>query len=72
MTEFIYFAVKHKKFRLYFRAKMDFIRGIPGMLEKRTVIMKNMKVDTGYLLSIMTPVWEAGFLKSKINKFLYG
>jgi len=72
MTEFIYFALKHKKFTLYFRAKMDFLRGIPRMLEKRAVIMKNMKVDTGYLLSIMTPVWEAGFLKSKINKFLYG
>jgi hypothetical protein len=57
---------------VYFKAKMDFLRGIPNMLEKRAVIMKNMKVDTGYLLSIMTPVWEAGFLKSKINKFLYG
>lgn len=72
MTEFIYFALKHKKFVLYFRAKMDFLRGISRMLEKRAVIMKNMKVDTGYLLSIMTPVWEAEFLKSKINKFLYG
>ena len=72
MTEFIYFALKHKKLRLYFRAKMDFFRGIPGMLEKRAVIMKSMKVDTGYLLSIMTPVWEEGFLRSKINKFLYG
>ena len=72
MTEFIYFAVKHKKFILYFRAKMDYLRGIPRMLEKRAAIMKNMKVDTDYLLSMMTPVWEAGFLKSKINKFLYG
>jgi len=72
ITEFIYFALKHKRFILFVRAKMDFLRGIPRMLKKRAVIMKNMKVDTDYLLSMMTPVWEAGFLKSKINKFLYG
>lgn len=71
LTEFIYFAIKHKRLRLYFRAKMDAIRLLPRMLKKRAVIMKNRKVNNKHLLSILTPVWQKDFLITKIKKFLY-
>jgi GT2 family glycosyltransferase len=72
MAEFIYFAIKHKHFRLYLKAKIDAIRMLPRMLKKRAMIMKSRKVSNKYLLSIMTPVWQKEFLRTKIKKFLYG
>jgi len=71
LTEFIYFAIKHKRLRLYFKAKMDAIRMLPRMLKKRAVIMKSRKVGHGYLLDMITPVWQKDFLMTKIKKFLY-
>jgi GT2 family glycosyltransferase len=72
VTEFVYFAIKHKHFRLYLKAKIDAIRMFPKMLKKRSVIIKNRKVSNQYLVNIMTPVWQKDFLRSKIKKFLYG
>ena len=72
LTEFIYFAIKHKHFVLYLKAKIDAIKTLPKMLKKRFVIMKNRKVSNKYLVSIMTPVWQKDFLRAKIKKFLYG
>jgi GT2 family glycosyltransferase len=71
LTEFIYFAIKHKHLRLYFKAKIDAIKMLPRMLRKRAAIMKDRKVSNRYLLSIMTPVWQKDFLKTKIQKFLH-
>ncbi len=72
MMEFIYFAIKHRRFRLYFKAKMDALKMLPAMLKKRTEIMKNKRVSNNYLKGIMTPVWQRGFLKPKIRKFING
>lgn len=71
LTEFIYFAIKHRRLRLYFKAKMDAIRMLSRMLKKRAVIMKSRKVGHGYLLNMITPVWQKDFLMTKIKKFLY-
>jgi GT2 family glycosyltransferase len=71
LTEFIYFVIKHRHPILYFKAKIDAIRMLPGMLEKRAVIMKNRKVSYKYLLSMMTPIWQKNFLLTKIKKFLH-
>jgi len=70
LTEFIYFAIKHRRLRLYVKAKGDAVRLLPRMLKKRAIIMKNRKVDYKHLLGILTPVWEKDFLKTKIKKFL--
>jgi hypothetical protein len=43
--EFIYFAIKHKKLGLYFKAKVDALKVLPKMFEKRRKIMKNKKVS---------------------------
>lgn len=71
VTEFVYFAIKHGRLKLYFKAKIDAMRMLPRMLKKRAVIMKNRKVSNTYLLSIMTPVWQKDFLLTKIKKFLH-
>ena len=71
LTEIIYFGIKHKRLRLYSKAKMDAIKLLPRMLNKRAVIMKNRKVNNRHLLSLMTPIWQKDFLITKIKKLLY-
>jgi len=71
LTEFVYFAIKHRRLRLYFKAKLDALRMLPKMLKKREAILRNRKVTNRYLLSMMTPVWQKDFLMTKIKKFLY-
>ena len=71
LTEFVYFGIKHKRLRLYFKAKIDALRMFPRMLKKRTIVMKNKKISNRYLLSIMTPVWQKDFLMTKMKKFLH-
>jgi len=71
VTEFIYFAVKHKHLQLYFRAKRDALKALPKFLRKRVAIMKNKKVDDNYLLSIMTPLWRPEYLRIKIKRLLF-
>lgn len=70
IAEICYFAIKHGKVRLYIKAKIDAIKLFPEMLRKRKQILNSMKVDTKYLYSIMTPVWNREFLAWKLRKFL--
>jgi GT2 family glycosyltransferase len=72
ISEFIYFALKHKRFSLYFKAKMDALKLFPSMLKKRKQIMKNKKVSNKYIMSIITPMWEKDFFMSKLRKFIRG
>lgn len=71
-AEFVYFAIKHKKIRLYFKAKCDALRMFPLMLKKRKAIMKAKKVSNEHLLGMMTPVWQKDFFKTKTKKFFHG
>ncbi|MBA4416371.1 MAG: glycosyltransferase family 2 protein [Syntrophus sp. (in: bacteria)] len=70
-AEFVYFVIKHKKFRLYCKAKRDALRMFPKMYRKRKAIMKSRRVDNRYILDIMTPVWQKDFFKAKIKRFLH-
>jgi GT2 family glycosyltransferase len=71
LTEIIYFIIKRRRLRLYFKGKIDSIGMFPKMLKKRAVIMKNRKVSDTYLLKMMTPVWTKGLMITKIKKFLH-
>jgi GT2 family glycosyltransferase len=71
LTEFIYFAIKHRRLGLYLEAKLDAFRMLPKKLKKREGILKNRKVTNRYLLDIMTSVWQKDFLVTKIRKVLY-
>jgi hypothetical protein len=68
LTEFIYFTIKHKRLRLYVKAKIDAIKMLPRMLKKRAMIMKSRKVSHRYLLNMMTPAWKKDFMVTKIKK----
>ncbi len=68
-SEFLYFAIKHRRFRLYIKAKLEAVKLLPKMLGKRKEIMHNMNVDNKYLYSIMTPLWDKEFFVMKIRKF---
>jgi hypothetical protein len=70
VSEFLYFAIKHRRLGLYFKAKIDALKMLPRMLKKRKAIMKNKKVSNAYLISIMTPLWQRDFLKNKVKKFI--
>lgn len=70
--EFVFFALKHKRFSLYFKAKKDALKLVPLMLKKRRQIMKNKRVSNKYIMSVLTPVWEKDFLCSKLRRFFRG
>ncbi len=73
ILDFIYFALKHRKFKNYIKAKIDVLKSLRNTLKKRGDIMKRMKkVGNKYLYSMMTPIWNKKFLISKIKKLLYG
>ena len=71
-TEFVYFAIRHRRLRLYLKAKWDALFLLPAMLKKRAAVMKKRKVSDAYLISLMTSVWERKFLWSKFAKLLRG
>ena len=70
--EFIYFIVKHNKYRPYLRAKSEAIRNIPKAIKKRSSVKKLKKIQDGYLLSLLVPIWEHGYLSQKAKKLLHG
>ncbi len=72
VTEFLYFAIKHKHPILYFKAKLDAIKMFPVMLKKRRLNMKAKRGGYRDLKEIMTSVMEWGFLKNKLRKFIFG
>jgi len=72
VTEFIYFAIKHKRLTSYFKAKIDAIRMLPVMLKKRRMNLKGAKVDNRALRAIMTPVFERNYLGKRLKKLFFG
>jgi len=71
VSEFIYFAIKHRYFSIYFKAKIDAIRMLPVMLKKRKVNFEGAKADSKGLRKIMTPVFERSFFTNKLKKFVF-
>lgn len=68
VSEFLYYGLKHGKLGLFLKAKKDALKKLGLMLEKRKKIMKLRKVDTGYLFSIMIPIWRKEYYSMKIKK----
>jgi len=72
VTEFIYFAIKHKRLTSYFKAKIDAIRMLRAMLKKRKMNLPGAKVNTERLRELMTPVFERNYLRKRLKKFFFG
>lgn len=71
-SEFYYFVLRHGRFRVYLRAKLDALRLMPRMLRKRRRIMSTKKVTSRYILQMMTPALDVDFLRAKGRKFFNG
>jgi len=65
ILEFLYFAVKHGHYALYFKAKYDAMSMIPIMLMKRRTNIRKKRFHTVYPSGR-----EVGFLKNKLKKFI--
>ncbi len=71
ISEFLFFAVKHRYLILYFKAKLDAVRMFPVMLKKRKMNMKAKKIANRDLRNITTPLLEKNFLKRKLRKIIF-
>lgn len=72
VAEFLYFAGKQRKPGLYFKAKLDVLRLLPEMLKKRKTIIQGKKVDAGYILGLVTSLWQRSYFKCKAKKLFLG
>ena len=71
ISEFLYFAVKHRYLILYFKAKLDAVRMFPVMMKKRKMNMKAKRIANRDLRNITTPLLEKNFLKRKLRKIIF-
>ena len=73
LSEFFLFAIWHRKTILYFKAKLDAIKLLPTMLNKRKINMKARRLCSKDLRKIMTPIlklkWD--FLRNKFRKPIF-
>lgn len=72
VSEFIYFAARHRHPILYFKAKIDVIRMLYVMLKKRRVNLTGAKVDSKGLREIVTPVFDGFSLRKRLKKLFFG
>lgn len=71
ISEFLFFAIKHRYLNLYFKAKFDALRMFPFMLKKRKMNMKAKRIANRDLRNITTPLLEKNFLKRKLRKIIF-
>jgi hypothetical protein len=68
IVEFSYFGIRHMKWKLFLKAKIDALKLFPAMLRKRKHIIK--KVDNKYIRSLITPLFsDRSFMLQKLRKF---
>lgn len=69
MGSFFYFCLKHGKWKPFFLAKVDALRLLPGMLQKRKMIQKRVRIKRAELSKLLTPVLSINYLQLKYTKF---
>lgn len=67
--DFLYFVFKHRKAKLYLKAKFDALRLMPSMLKKRKAIMDRKKISNRHFKELMTPLFDKNFFLTKMKKF---
>ena len=71
ISEFLFFAIKHRYLILYFKAKLDAVKMFPVMRKKRKSILKVKRISNKDLRNITTPLLDKNFLKRKLKKFFF-
>jgi GT2 family glycosyltransferase len=72
LGSFGYLCLRHRKWRAFFRGKIDALRMIPKMLEKRADIQRRKTVSNNYLRSLLTPIASRELLRQKIIQLIHG
>ena len=70
VTEFYYFVLRHKKMKIYLRAKVDALKLVPKMHKKRKMTFKIKKMNNKYISNLLIPIFNQEFLKTKMEKVL--
>lgn len=71
LAEFYYFAIKHRRPRIFFKAKIDALRKLPMMWKKRRIVIEQRHVDNSHLERMLTPIWRKDFLAARLRKVLW-
>ena len=71
LAEFYYFAIKHRRPRVFFKAKADALRKFPMMWKKRRIIIGQRRVDNRHLERMLTSIWRRDFLAARLRKILW-
>jgi len=71
-ADMLYFSIRQRKARAFFRAKLDAVKMARGMLKKRSYIKKELtRVDKTYIGSLVTPLFmNSGLIKMKLKKLM--
>ncbi|MCL6589009.1 MAG: glycosyltransferase family 2 protein [Firmicutes bacterium] len=65
---FVFFILKKRKFQPYLKGYWDFIRMIPGLLNKRREIKRMRRVSTQEIERSLTPVTQKSYWRQKLRK----
>ncbi|AOY75536.1 glycosyltransferase family 2 protein [Clostridium formicaceticum] len=64
----LYFCIKHRKWKMYLKAKLDVLKSFPMLLSKRKKNQKKRKVASKYIDSMLTKVLNPKILRMKLRK----
>jgi hypothetical protein len=69
---FCYLCLRHRKWALYFRGKIDALKMLPRMWKKRRAIQARRRVSNSYLRSLMTSMFTLEFAGQKLRQMING
>lgn len=67
---FLYFCIKHRKWRAYWHANIDFIKLLPGMIKKRKQVMRLKKITDSELEEKLFAITDKQLFREKLSKIL--
>lgn len=72
LGSFCYLCLRHAKWKPFFRAKLDALRMLPSMLEKRRDVQRRKRVSDRYIKGILTPIYSKELMRQKVRQFIWG
>ncbi len=72
ISEFIYFTIKHRRLRLYLKAKLDVVKALPTLIDLRKKVMARKRIKIRHLIEKMTPIWDRLVWMNQLEKIFRG
>lgn len=67
-----FFGIRKKRLGLFLKAKIDVLKLLPKMLKKRRQIQRMKKISNRELASLLTPIWDKGYIAVRLRRILKG